>query len=373
MKISIIIGTRPEVIKMAPVILELKTRGHEVKLITTGQHTNLLDMSLLDFDLKADNKIELNSKTNSFAEIASVILPRITTLSTNNKINLVLVHGDTNSAAIGALAGFHLGIPVGHVEAGLRTISLSEPFPEEGNRRVVDAVSTLKFAPTKKPYERLVSESNSTDGIFLTGNTVVDALEMLKINGKLQEAEFSLQMKYPKIFDSPYILLTQHRRESFGESMSNVFKAISEIANENNVNIVFPVHPNPAVKAQAEKIFKGDERIHLIDPMPYPQMIAAIKRSEFVITDSGGIQEEAPYLDKFVLITRNITERPEAVESGNAQIVGLDAKQIKKSSVSQLGEPRNFLTSRSINPFGAPGASSRIAFHIEQSFMSDVP
>lgn len=358
MTVAIIVGTRPEVIKMAPLYLQLRNIGIQTKLITTGQHTDLLSKALLDFGLLPDYNIDLNREKNSLSNLFSELYPRLESIFQLVKPRLVLVHGDTSSAATAALVAFNMQIPVGHIEAGLRSFDLSQPFPEEGNRRLIDSISTLKFAPTKNAYEALKREQGGVEGIFQTGNTIVDSIFLIE---KSAGTNFRLG-------DTPYFLLTQHRRENFGKTLENIFQACLNAARTTGLKIIFPVHPNPNVEKAANLVFQNNDIVEMIKPVNYVEMLDLIRQSQFVVSDSGGIQEEAPYLDRFVLITREVTERPEAVTSGNAQLVGTNPKVIEDSITQLASSPFEFLKSRTKSPFGEIGASRDIAY-IVKSFL----
>jgi UDP-N-acetylglucosamine 2-epimerase (non-hydrolysing) len=325
-KIMIVVGTRPEVIKMAPVVEAFRTLHPKIHLqaVSTGQHETLLNDGLAGFNFEIDKNLGVSNSKNDlrfyFSELISELSSEIDLFSPD----LVLVHGDTSSASAAAIAAHLSQIPVGHVEAGLRSYRLDSPWPEESNRRIIDSVSTLFFCPTEYAKEQIVPDLKSQ--IFVTGNTVIDALkstlELLRTNKELLAA---LKAKYTYL-GSDFILVTQHRRESFGEKHEEILIALNQLATKKNP-ILFPVHPNPNIRATVSKVITNNN-IYLVDPVPYPEFIYLMSRARMAISDSGGIQEEAPSLGLPLLITRELTERPEALLEKTNEIVGHRSENI---------------------------------------------
>ena len=354
MSLLVVIGTRPEAIKMAPVVHALRKRGAVLRLCLSGQHRELIEPALRLFGLEADIDLaiagnDLNAFTGRLFEALNDVLEEV-------RPERVVVHGDTSTAMAAALAAFHRGVPVAHVEAGLRSGDLARPFPEEANRRTIDLVSSLLFAPTAGARRNLERES-AAGRILVTGNTAVDALHWALGRPELAEAEL------PELDpDRKLLLVTGHRRESFGEGLRSVCAALRTLAARGDVEIVYPVHLNPAVKQPVEDALAGCEGIRLLPPLDYLPMVRLMKRADLILTDSGGIQEEAPSLRKPVLVTRAVTERPEAVDAGRARLVGTEEAAI----VSAAGELLDDETARATfakpgNPYGDGRASERIA------------
>ncbi len=350
-KIIAVFGTRPEAVKMCPLILELKKREcFEVKVCLTGQHCELLDSVTELFGIKADYNLSVMSKGQALSDMTTKIIDGITPIFQNEKPDLVLVHGDTSSAFAASLAAFYMKIPVGHVEAGLRTYDISSPYPEEFNRRAISMTSSFDFAPTEAARENLIKEGKAPDRIFVTGNTVVDAL-----NFTAREVQT----------DEKLVLLTAHRRESIGEGMRKIFSAVRSMARKYpDFKIVYPVHPNPAVRKIAEEILGGEENIELCEPLGLKEFHSLLARSYLVMTDSGGVQEEASALGKPCLVLRDKTER---IEWGSLILVGTNEKEIL-SAFERLVDDKEFYDSikKAPNPFGDGKASERIADILER-------
>ena len=350
-KIIAVFGTRPDAVKMCPLVLELKKRESlEVKVCLTGQHREMLDSVIDVFGVKADYDLSVMGKVQSLSDITTKIIDGITPIFENEKPDLVLVHGDTATAFAAALAAFYLKIPVGHVEAGLRTHRIDSPYPEEFNRRAVSLISTLDFAPTDAARENLVGEGKDPNRVFVTGNTVIDAL-----NFTAKKAQT----------DEKLLLLTAHRRENIGEPMRNIFSAVSEIARKYpDFKIVYPVHPNPAVNNIAEEMLGGAENIELCEPLDLHEFHLHLARSIAVMTDSGGVQEEAAALGKPTLVLRDKTER---TEGGSLILVGTNKDDIV-SAFDRLVTDKDYYESikNAPNPFGDGKASERIADIIER-------
>ena len=360
-KILIIFGTRPEAIKMAPLINELKTRKtFNVKVCVTGQHKQMLNQVLETFSIIPDYDLAIMKENQSLFDITTCILQQINGILSNEHPNLVLVHGDTTTAFSTALSCFYLHIPLGHVEAGLRTHNIWSPFPEEFNRRAISLICRYNFAPTELAKKNLIEEGINQDSIFVTGNTVIDALKTTVFNGYTHS-----EIEWAE--DSKMILLTAHRRENIGEPMKNMFKAIRKVLDEHHdIKIIYPIHMNPVVRQIANEIFDNEDRIHLIEPLDVIDFHNFQNKCYMVLTDSGGIQEEAPSLGKPVLVMRDTTERPEGVAAGTLRLVGTDEESIYNNFTLLLenhDEYKKMINAK--NPYGDGFASRRIADIIE--------
>lgn len=363
-KVLTVIGTRPEGIKMVPVIKELqKNPDIDSIFVNTGQHKDQLDQVLDLFSIKPDYDLDLMKDKPNLEEILASILLKLSKILDKEKPDIVLVHGDTATTLAGAQAAFYKQIPVGHVEAGLRTYERYSPFPEEMNRQVVGRYATLHFAATENNKLNLLSETIKENDIFVVGNTVIDAL--IQVIGK----EADLKPEIQSIIDSPLktILLTTHRRENL-EDLNHIYQAINQLVLENNdIQVVFPIHKNPAVRKKVHDSLNNHPRIHLLDPQDYYSFSKLMETSLFIITDSGGIQEEAPSLGKPVLVARKSTERIEGVEAGTLKLVGTDTARI-------LEESRKLLTNRDYydsfstnnNPYGNGTTSKKIVSIIKK-------
>jgi UDP-N-acetylglucosamine 2-epimerase len=364
-KVLVVVGTRPEAIKMAPVVRALINRpSHfETRLCLTGQHRDLLDPVIRLFELPVDVDLNVMRPGQSLFETTSAVLRGMEEVLSSWAPDMVLVHGDTTTAFAASLASFYQQIPVGHVEAGLRTADVRRPFPEEMNRRLSDQLCTWFYAPTPRACENLVREGVNPDHVIVTGNTVIDAL--MDVSGR------------PFVFEDPaldalgrerkLLLLTAHRRESFGAPFASICAAVKAIVEHDpEVELLYPVHPNPNIKKAAETLLGGRERIHLIPALSYEPFVHLMKKSTLILTDSGGIQEEAPSLGKPVLVLRDESERPEAVEAGTAHLVGTDPARITAAANALLGDPAARAHIAAIpNPYGNGHASARIAEHLE--------
>lgn len=365
LKVLTIFGTRPEAIKLAPVIKELEKypqRIHSAVCIT-GQHREMLDQVLSLFKITPDYSLDLMEEDQSLASLtARVVLP-VSDVLMKEKPDLVLVEGDTTSAMLASLASFYQRIPVGHVEAGLRTGNRYSPFPEEVNRRLISVLATLHFAPTQAAVDALLAEGIPKENIFLTGNPVVDALLVTVKEGQDLNLGISLN-------SSHLILVTAHRRENFGKPLEDICYALREIVQRNpGVEIIYPVHLNPNVRGPVYGILSGVERIHLIQPLEYGQFAQLLSRAYLVLTDSGGIQEEAPVLGKPVLVMRKETERPEAVAAGTAKVVGTDREAIISNVELLLSDENEYnRMSHATSPFGDGKAAERIVQTILRYF-----
>ncbi|MCP4551284.1 MAG: UDP-N-acetylglucosamine 2-epimerase (non-hydrolyzing) [Bacteroidetes bacterium] len=373
-KILIVFGTRPEAIKMAPVVHELKKhpKRFDLKVCVTAQHREMLDQVLEIFDIIPDYDLNIMKSNQDLYDVTSRVLLSMRDVLRKFNPDVVLVHGDTTTSSTAALAAYYQQIPVGHVEAGLRTGDIYSPWPEEMNRKITGAIASLHFSPTEKSKQNLLMENVSSDNIFVTGNTVIDALFMastkikqdVKLQNKISDAlNKSFESGLQKIIDSEFILVTGHRRENFGDGFINICEALIEIAVKYpSMHIVYPVHLNPNVQKPVHELLKGVPNIHLIAPLSYLPFIYLLERCYFVLTDSGGLQEEAPSFGKPVLVMRDTTERPEAVDAGTVKLVGTDKRLIVAESDRLISDNAYYNTmSRSHNPYGDGHAADRIA------------
>lgn len=365
MKILVVFGTRPEAIKMAPVVHRLKdTPGLEVDICVTAQHREMLDQVLSLFDIVPDFDLDLMKPGQDLTDITANIILALREVLKQKHYDRLLVHGDTTTAMAAALAAFYAQVPVGHVEAGLRTGNLYAPWPEEANRMVVGRLADLHFAPTETSRQSLLAENVSDLDIVVTGNTVIDALHT--VVARLDEdtsLDGQMRANFPFLEDGrKMILVTGHRRENFGEGFENICRALRDISEQSDAQIVYPVHLNPNVQEPVNQILGDAGGIHLIEPQQYLPFVWLMRRSYLIITDSGGVQEEAPSLGKPVLVMRQTTERPEAVHAGTVRLVGTDADQIRDSALTLLNNREEYETmARAMNPYGDGKAAERIA------------
>lgn len=369
LSIMVVFGTRPEAIKMAPVVEALRARTRcceslRLCVCVTGQHREMLDGVLDLFDVSPDFDLRVMQQGQDVTDITVRVLTGMRDALRQVRPDLVLVHGDTTTAFAASVASFYEKIPVGHVEAGLRSGDIYAPWPEEMNRRLVDSLSTLLFAPTAQARANLLAEGVDAEAIFVTGNTVIDAL--LQISKRIDsDAVIATRLAQQFSFlDSQrrLLLVTGHRRESFGTGFERICLALREIANMDGLQIIFPVHLNPNVQEPVRRILGSLPNVHLIDPLPYLQFVYLLKRAYLVITDSGGIQEEAPSLGKPVLVMRDRTERPEAVKEGTVKLVGTSREVIVAETLRLLADQSEYQRmSRAHNPYGDGQAASRIA------------
>lgn len=357
MKIGIIFGTRPEAIKMAPIFIEAKKNKIDIKVIVTGQHKEMLYQVLNLFEIKPDYDLEIMKEGQSLSELTGRLIIELDKIIKLEKFEYILVQGDTTSAFVGALCGFYNKIPVGHIEAGLRTGNIYSPFPEEGNRKLIGSISSLHFAPTETNVKNLLDEKYPKDKIIKVGNTVIDSLCWVK-NNKAKDIE-TIKKKYG-IENKKYILLTLHRRENWGTPMKNILIAIKNyLEKKGDMYLVFPMHLNPLIREIARDIFRDFNRRILLEPLEYLEFIAIMDGAHYIMTDSGGIQEEAPTLGKPTLVLRDTTERPEAIEAGTAKLVGTNPEEILKFMKSLEGKSY-FEMSKKSNPYGDGKSAQKI-------------
>ncbi|MBQ3069978.1 MAG: UDP-N-acetylglucosamine 2-epimerase (non-hydrolyzing) [Clostridia bacterium] len=356
-KVILVFGTRPEAIKMCPLVNELKSRPElETKVCVTGQHRQMLDVVLDVFGVVPDYDLSIMKDKQTLFDVTTNILERIKAVLEEEKPDVVLVHGDTSTTCVTALACFYLQIPVGHVEAGLRTYNIYSPYPEEFNRQAVGIISKYHFAPTELSEQNLLKEGKDPASIYVTGNTAIDALKTT-----VREDYTHPELEWAK--DSKLILITAHRRENLGEPMKNMFRAIKRVMDEHHdVKAIYPIHMNPLVRQTANEIFAGDDRIHLIEPLDVIDFHNFLSRSHLILTDSGGIQEEAPSLGKPVLVMRDTTERPEGIAAGTLKLVGTDEEVIYSEFSRLLSDEEAYRSmSQASNPYGDGLACKRIA------------
>ncbi|PRR91322.1 non-hydrolyzing UDP-N-acetylglucosamine 2-epimerase [Bacillus atrophaeus] len=357
LKIMTVFGTRPEAIKMAPLVLELrKYQEIESYVTVTAQHRQMLDQVLEAFHIKPDYDLNIMKERQTLSEITSNALLKLDKLFNEIKPDIVLVHGDTTTAFAGSLAAFYHQITIGHVEAGLRTGNKYSPFPEELNRQLTGSIADLHFAPTDQAMQNLLRENKNPETIFVTGNTAIDALNTTVREGYSHSV-------LDRLGEDKMILLTAHRRENLGQPMENMFKAISRIVEEfHDVQVVYPVHLNPAVREAAAKHFGDLDRVHLIEPLEVIDFHNFASKAHFILTDSGGVQEEAPSLGKPVLVLRDTTERPEGVKAGTLKLAGTDEETIYHLAKQLLTDSQEYeRMSQASNPYGDGQASRRIA------------
>lgn len=373
-KVLCVFGTRPEAIKMAPVVKALQqTDDLDVRVCVTGQHREMLVQVLELFSISPDFDLNVMKPGQGLSEITSAILARLQPVLADEKPDLVLVHGDTSTTLASSLASYYERIPVGHVEAGLRTGNIYSPWPEEVNRRFAGVVSQLHFAPTAGAQENLLCENVPAEQIHVVGNTVVDAL--LDVVATLED-NATMSAELDAAFDldpgKRILLVTGHRRESFGSGFVRICTALSELATRDDLQIVYPVHLNPNVKGPVEESLGGHANVSLIPPQDYLPFVHLMRRADVILTDSGGVQEEAPSLGKPVLVMRETTERPEAVTAGTVKLVGTDADLIVKEVATLLTDKAAYSEmARSHNPYGDGQTSARIVAHIRNYLMNN--
>jgi UDP-N-acetylglucosamine 2-epimerase (non-hydrolysing) len=361
-KIMIVFGTRPEAIKMCPLVNELKSREKIItRVCVTGQHRQMLDQVLDAFNVVPDYDLSIMKDKQTLFDITTNILNRIREVLEIEKPDVVLVHGDTSTTFVTALACYYLQIPVGHVEAGLRTYNIYSPYPEEFNRQAVGIISSYNFAPTEVSKQNLIREGKKPDTIYVTGNTVIDALKTT-----VREDYSNTELDWAA--DSRLILLTAHRRENLGEPMHRMFRAIRRIVEETpDVKVIYPIHMNPVVRKAADDELKNNDRIRLIEPLDVLDFHNFMAKSYLILTDSGGIQEEAPSLGKPILVMRDTTERPEGIEAGTLKLVGTDEDVIYTEFKKLLTDREEYeKMSKASNPYGDGFACKRIADVLEK-------
>ncbi|AKL93727.1 UDP-N-acetylglucosamine 2-epimerase [Clostridium aceticum] len=368
LKVMTIFGTRPEAIKMAPLVRKLQeAEGIQSVLCVTAQHREMLDMVLDLFQLKPDYDLDIMQHGQTISDITVKVLKGVEAVLQEVKPDIVLVHGDTTTTFVGSLAAFYQQIAVGHVEAGLRSGNIYSPYPEEMNRKLTGHLAQLHFAPTEGNYKNLIKEGIGEEKIFITGNTVIDALLQV--------------VKEDYVFDNPLLnkidyhnkkvlVMTCHRRENWGEPMENIFKAVVEITEKHReVEVIFPVHLNPNIRNLAKNIMGDTKAIHLIEPLDYEPFANLLNKAHLILTDSGGIQEEAPALGKPILVLRTETERPEAVEAGTVKVVGVEKQRIVEEVSKLLSNSSEYLQMEAaVNPYGDGRACERIVKALKDYF-----
>lgn len=361
-KVMLVFGTRPEAIKMCPLVNELKTRKElETVVCVTGQHRQMLDQVLEAFQVEPDYDLSIMKDRQTLFDVTTNILNKIKEVLEKEKPNVVLVHGDTSTTFVTALACFYLQIPVGHIEAGLRTYNIYSPYPEEFNRQAVSIISQFNFAPTELSKNNLLKEGKKEETIFVTGNTAIDALKTT-----VREDYTHPDLEWAS--DSRLIMITAHRRENLGEPMQHMFRAIRRVMDEHpDVKAIYPIHMNPVVREIADSILGDDERIRIIEPLEVLDFHNFLNRSYMILTDSGGIQEEAPSLGKPVLVMRDTTERPEGIAAGTLKLVGTEEETIYQNFKSLLENKDEYeKMSKASNPYGDGFACKRIADILEE-------
>ncbi|WP_307993503.1 non-hydrolyzing UDP-N-acetylglucosamine 2-epimerase [uncultured Intestinibacter sp.] len=361
-KIMLAFGTRPEAIKMCPLVKELKNRKNiEVIVCVTGQHRQMLDQVLEVFNVIPDYDLSIMKEKQTLFDVTTSILNKIKKVLELEKPDVVLVHGDTSTTFATALACFYLQIPVGHVEAGLRTYNIYSPYPEEFNRQAVGIVSQYNFAPTENSKMNLLREGKKEESIYVTGNTAIDALKTT-----VRKDYTHPELEWAK--DSRLIILTAHRRENLGEPLYQMFRAIKRIVDKyDDVKVIYPIHMNPVVRKAAKEIFDGEDRVHIIEPLDVIDFHNFLANSYLILTDSGGIQEEAPSLGKPVLVMRDTTERPEGIKAGTLKLVGTEEENIYNEFEKLLTDKSEYeKMSKASNPYGDGYACKRIADILEK-------
>ena len=366
-KILVVFGTRPEAIKMAPVVKELRSRPEwfETRVCVTGQHREMLDQMLGVFDIKPDHDLDIMRPNQDLYDVSARILLGMRDVLKAEKPDMVLVHGDTSTSAFAALSAFYQHISVGHVEAGLRTGNIYSPWPEEMNRQLNGRLCTWHFAPTETARQNLLKEHIDDAHIVVTGNTVIDALHWVVASGKAVAPQFGRDER------RRMVLITGHRRENFGDGMKHICQAINALAEQfKDVDFVYPIHLNPNIRRPVQEIIDGSRgNVYLLEPLSYLEFVAMMQQCTLLLTDSGGIQEEAPAFGKPVLVMRDTTERPEAIEAGTARLVGTDRETIEAAVAKLLTDETAYRTmANAANPFGDGHAAQRIANYLLANF-----
>src|ERR1041384_2627496 len=369
-KVVTILGTRPEVIKMAPVVRELAGRpsAFDQTIVATAQHRQMLDQVLEVFKIQPDIDLGLMQQNQDLGEFASRSLLALSNLFEELKPDAILVQGDTTTVATAALAAFYKGVRIGHVEGGLRSFDRRQPFPEEINRRLAGCLADMHFAPTARARQNLLREGVRDESIFVTGNTIVDALKSIRLEESLKTDYDDPGLVWLKRNDNRLLLITAHRRENHGQPLHSICSALKTLAARfEDIEIVYPVHLNPKVASVVREELGGIDRIHLVEPVSYRDLLRLMERCYLILTDSGGIQEEAPSFRKPVLVLREVTERPELIEARAGRLVGTDANTIIDAASRLLAEPREYAEmTTSENPFGDGRAAQRIADVLER-------
>lgn len=366
LKVMVVFGTRPEAIKMAPLVLELQKHSDSIETITvvTAQHRQMLDQVLETFRIQPNYDLDIMGKNQSLLDITGKILEKFDPVVKQELPDIILVHGDTTTTFVASLVGFYNQVRIGHVEAGLRTFDKYSPFPEEMNRQMTDNLADLYFAPTSESRDNLLKENHPESAIVITGNTAIDALKLTVQSDYHHEVLDQLDPS------KKLVLVTMHRRENQGQPMRNVFAALREMVDlHQEIEVVYPVHLSPAVQEAAKDILAGHDRIHLIEPLDVLDFHNLASRSYFIMTDSGGVQEEAPSLGKPVLVLRDTTERPEGVRAGTLKLVGTDPVRVKEAMAELLTDETLYRKmSQAPNPYGDGRASERIVQSIQHYF-----
>lgn len=356
-KIMVVFGTRPEAIKMCPLVKELYTRQDINTIVcVTGQHRQMLNQVLAAFEVQPDYDLSIMKEKQTLFDVTGSILEKIKSVLERERPDIVLVHGDTSTTFVTALSAFYLQIPVGHVEAGLRTYNIYSPYPEEFNRQATGIIAAFHFAPTELSKRNLLNEGKKEESVYITGNTAIDALKTT-----VRDDYCHPELEWAR--GSRLIMLTAHRRENLGEPMYHMFRAIRRIVDETpDIRVIYPIHMNPVVRQAANDIFAGDDRIHIVEPLDVLDFHNFLARSYLILTDSGGIQEEAPSLGKPVLVMRDTTERPEGIQAGTLKLVGTDEEIIYREFRKLLTDQKEYeKMAHASNPYGDGFASRRIA------------
>lgn len=357
-----VFGTRPEAIKMAPVVLALRERPKDFRcvVVITAQHRHMLDQVLALFGITPDHDLDVMTKGQSLTGVTTKVLERMEPVLNAERPDMMLVHGDTTTTMAAAMGAFYQRIPVGHVEAGLRSFDKDNPFPEELNRVVADAIGSLHFAPTPKARQNLLKEGADPKGIFITGNTGIDALRIMTRRLRKREVPLPCE-KVIQLARTPFVLITAHRRENFGAPLAAICAAIADVARERpELNLIYPVHPNPNVHGPAHELLGNLPNVHLLPPMEYSDFLYLVERARFLVTDSGGLQEEGPSLGKPVLVLREVTERPEAVHAGTARVIGTEREGVRRWMFKLLNDRAAYQRmANAVNPYGDGRAAAR--------------
>lgn len=369
MRVLSVFGTRPEAIKMAPVVRALEAaEGIESRLLLSGQHADMVAPVVELFGLRVDGDLQIMRRAQGLTHITTAVLQGMETALAEMRPDFVLVHGDTTTSMAAGLAAFYAGVPFGHVEAGLRTRNLHSPWPEEANRQITGRLARLHFAPTAMARDNLLAEATPPERVIVTGNTVIDALLHVRDHVLTGAAAAEIAARFAWLDPTKrLILVTGHRRENFDGGLERVCRALARLAARGDVEVVYPVHLNPRVRETANAILAGQGAVHLIEPVDYLPFVWLMGRAEIIVTDSGGIQEEGPSLGKPVLVTRDTTERPEAVTAGTVRLVGTDGDAIEREAARLLDDRSAYeAMARAINPYGDGLAAGRIVAELRK-------